>query len=175
MKSLQLVLLSFVLAHGLRAEPGGIAQLGDKPYDFAVPGADGSTATLSSLQGRVVMLYFFSINEGSGAGTMMLKMIQKYTWPGFSKSGLLIIGVVRGAEPSEVKLFASQNKVPFPLVADPKREIYHHYAEKNLPRTYVIGKNGLIDLVSLGYTDDELHDRIENAIAKELGVKPLRL
>jgi peroxiredoxin len=96
-----------------------------------------------------------------------LRMLATHTWPRFRAQGLRIIGVVRGSEAPEIAKVASSMHVDFPLLPDPKKEIFLHFAARGHPRAYLVGRDGTIKLTSLGYTDDEV-DRIEAAIEREL-------
>jgi peroxiredoxin len=93
--------------------------------------------------------------------------MQRDMWPRFNGSGLVIIGIGRETEAAELTAVAASLKIKFPLVPDPKKEIFLHYALRGHPRLYLVGRDGRIKLTSLGYSDDEL-DRINYVIAREL-------
>jgi peroxiredoxin len=164
MKTITLLSLSFMAAGSLQAEPWAIAKIGDRPYAFAAKATDGSPVALPE-SGKVALVYLFSTQ--AGAGMQELKMINKYVWPKFKSSGLVLIGVAREAQTDELKIVARDLGIDFPLVADPQKAIFLHYATRGHPRAYLVGKDGTIKLVSLGYTDDEV-DRISDAVAAEL-------
>jgi peroxiredoxin len=160
-----MLLLSVALAQSLRADYGDIALAGQKPYPFVALATDGSQVSLEALRGKVVLVYLFTTQPG--AGMMELRMIQKYVWPIHGKKGLVIIGIGRQADMPELKKISEDMHLSFPLVPDPQKEIFLHYASKGHPRAYIIGKDGTIKMTSLGYTDDEV-DRISEGVAVEL-------
>jgi len=165
-KIVALIFLNAVGFGSLRADPAwDIAKIGDKPFPLSGIATDGTSVSLSELKGRVVLVYLFSTQPG--AGMMELKLIGQDMWPRFKPAGLSIIGVVRESREPEVAGVAQSLHIGFPLIPDPERKIFLHFATRGHPRAYLIGKDGTIKLTSLGYTDDEL-DRISAAIEREL-------
>jgi peroxiredoxin len=164
-KLLSIVVLSMLGFAQLRAEFGGIAQVGDKPFAFSGVATDGKAISLDALKGKVVVVYFFSSRRN--IGLMELRQIQERVWPVFQSRGLVIVCISRETDASELARATQGMQIQFPLIPDPKQEIFSHYASKGEPRAYLIGKDGTIKLVSLGYTDDEV-DRIAFWIGKEL-------
>jgi peroxiredoxin len=163
---LALITLNVLGFTRLCADPSwDLAKLGDKPYAFTGTATDGSAISLDALKGKVVLVYLFSTRPG--AGMMELKLIEENMWPRFKAAGLVIVGVVRESEKPEVAGIAQAMHIDFPLVPDPKKEIFLHFATRGHPRAYLIGRDGTIKLTSLGYTDDEL-DRISAAIEWQL-------
>ncbi len=165
MRLLTLITLGLFGLADLRAEYGGIAKEGDRAFAFAGPATNGGDFSLEACKGKVVVVYFFATD--AGAGMQELKMIQKYVWPKYRSAGLILVGVARNAEPTVVAKVAKDLRIEFPLLADPNKEIFLHYASKGHPRVYLIGRDGTIKLVSLGYTDDEVA-RISWYIGREL-------
>lgn len=161
-----LILLCAAGFGSLRADPAwDIARIGDKPYPLSGTATDGTVVSLGAQKGRVVLVYLFSTQPG--AGMMELKLIGEGMWPRFKAAGLSIIGVVRESQEAEVAEVARSMHIGFPLIPDPEKKIFLHFATRGHPRAYLIGKDGTIKLTSLGYTDDEL-DRISAAIEQEL-------
>jgi len=163
---LTLLTVGLLCFNNLHADPSwDLAKVGDKPYPVAGTSIDGAAVSIEALKGKVVLLYFFSIQ--TGAGVQELKMIQKYMWPEYEPAGLVIVCVAREAQMPELAAFAKSSHMTFPMIPDPQKETFLHFATRGHPRTYVIGKDGTIKLSSLGYTDDEL-DRISAVIGTEL-------
>jgi hypothetical protein len=78
-----------------------------------------------------------------------------------------MIAIGREHEARELEKFGKENGLTFPIAPDPKRETYGRYAEQYIPRNIVIGKDGRIKLMSVGYTDtgfQEIVRTIENEI-----------
>jgi peroxiredoxin len=165
-KLLMLIAVGLLGLANLRADPSwDIAKIGDKPYPLTSTATDGTAVSLAALKGRVVLVYLFSTQ--AGAGMTELKLMGENMWPRFKPAGLVIIGVVRESEFPEVEALAKSMHIGFPLIPDPKKEIFLHFATRGHPRAYLVGRDGTIKLTSLGYTDDEL-DRISASIEREL-------
>ena len=67
----------------------------------------------------------------------------------------------------ELVKFAKEKNLSLPMAADPKREIYGKYAEQYIPRNFVIGKDGVVKLASVGYTESSFQEVVQ-AIENEL-------
>jgi peroxiredoxin len=143
---------------------GAIAKVGDVPFPITGTDINGIPISVPSLKGKVVVLYFFTTQPGAGMTELML--IQRDMWPRFNASGLVIIGIGREAGKAELESVAQSLKIRFPLLPDPNKELYLHFASKGHPRLYLLDRSGHIELTSLGYSDDEL-DRINAAIDRE--------
>jgi peroxiredoxin len=161
-----LLFVMSLLGPALLADEGwDVAKLGAEPYPFSGRSITGEPISVAGLKGKVAVLYFFTTQPGAGMTELML--IQRDMWPQFHDKGLVIIGVGREASEDELINVAASLHIKFPLLADPKKEIFLHYALRGHPRLYLVGRDGHIKLTSLGYCDDEL-DRINWTIAKEL-------
>ena len=57
--------------------------------------------------------------------------------------------------------FAKEKKLSVPMAPDPKREIYGKYAEKYIPRNFIVGKDGKIKLASVGYSETTFQEIVE--------------
>jgi peroxiredoxin Q/BCP len=126
-------------------------RVGDKAPDFDVISSDGRALKLSELRGRKnVVLYFYPADftlvctrETCGFRDMYDDLAGRDTE---------VIGVSTDSDDSHRK-FASKHTVPFPLVADPKRELADAYEARGLLTsllgkvkrvTYVIDKTGTV-------------------------------
>jgi peroxiredoxin len=164
-KLLCLTLLALSSSPAFAAEFGAIAAVGDTPFQFSGFATDGSAISLGTLKGKVVLIYLFSTQ--AGAGMMELQQIQRYIWPLYKSDQFSIVAIGREAEAPELKAIGERMKIGFPIIPDPNKEIFLHFASKGHPRAYLIGRTGKIEDVSLGYTDDEVA-RISHRIQEEL-------
>jgi peroxiredoxin len=161
-----LLFIMSLFGRALFADEGwDLAKIGDQPYSFSGRSITGEPVSVAALKGKVAVLYFFTTQPGAGMTELML--IQRDMWPQFHDRGLVIIGVGREAAEDELVNVAASLHIKFPLLPDPKKEIFLHYALRGHPRLYLLGRDGHIKLTSLGYCDDEL-DRINGAITREL-------
>ena len=79
---------------------------------------------------------------------------------------LIVIG--REHKAAELEKFTKEKGLSVPMAPDPKREIYDQYAEKYIPRTFIIGKDGKVKLASVGYSEAGFKEVLK-AIEAELG------
>ena len=60
----------------------------------------------------------------------------------FKNDGLVVLGIGRGHRSGELANFKRERNFSFPLIEDPRREIYTKFASDYIPRCYLIGKDG---------------------------------
>jgi len=65
----------------------------------------------------------------------------------------------------------SENQFTFPVVPDTKREIFSLFAAQNIPRSYLIDKNGKIVKMMIGYQKSEFK-KLKKQIKAELEINP---
>ena len=82
-----------------------------------------------------------------------------------------MVAIAREETESLITGFRESNGFTFPMAADPEREIYKHFADAGIPRTYIIGRDGTILRQSLGYDPDEFESLVKT-LREELG-KPV--
>jgi peroxiredoxin len=160
-----LVLLGLLGLAGLRADPWDVAKVGDRPFPVSGTAIDGRSVSLDQFKGKVVLVYLFSTQPGAGMTELML--LERDMWPRYKSAGLQIIGVARDTDARKLAEAVRAMHIEFPLIPDPKKDIFLHYASRGHPRAYLVGKDGTIRLSSLGYSDDEL-DRISAVVDREL-------
>ena len=67
----------------------------------------------------------------------------------------------------QLKAYNERKKFTFPLYPDPKREVFSLFAEKSIPRTYLLNKEGEAIYTSIGY-DNEEFNHLMNTIEEAL-------
>ncbi len=158
--SIVLFLMSATLAC---AHEGDVARQGAPAPKFAGKTIDGTSISLEDYRGKVVLLVFFSLQ--SVPSLRELEYLERdVCLPGRPEAEVpLVIGRDQ-TEPALADLNKTKGKI-FRFVADPKRQIYNCYATEGVPRTYVIGRDGIIRYASLGFDEWEI-DRIKKAVGK---------
>lgn len=125
-------------------------QPGSQAPDFTGTNRDGKTITLSLFRGKKVVLFFFPKAFTSGC-TLETRMLRD-RYEEFSHLGAEVIGVSTDDLETQCA-FATQERVSFPMVADPQKEIGTKYdviwpiLGINQRITYLIDEQGVIRAV----------------------------
>jgi peroxiredoxin Q/BCP len=98
--------------------------VGDTAPDFMLPTDGGGTATLKSLKGKTVVLYFYPKDDTSGCTAEACAFRDALSE--FSKVKAEIIGVSRDSGASHDK-FKKKYKLSFPLAADEDGKVCQAY------------------------------------------------
>ena len=127
--------------------------VGAEAPDFTVLTDANAPLTLSSLRGRVVVLYFYPKDDTSGCTTEACEF--RDLFPRFDGSSAVILGVSPDPVKSHVK-FKEKYQLPFTLLADTEHavaEAYGVWKEKSMygkkymgieRTTFVVDRDGRI-------------------------------
>jgi len=119
---------------------------GEPAPDFALLTPDGETVRLSDLRGKPVMVNFWATWCGPCKIEMPL-FIDAYNK---HKDKLVILGVDVQETPDQVKLFATQMGLTFPLVIDPDGSVSTIYQVRGLPTTIFVNADGVVEAAHRG-------------------------
>lgn len=98
--------------------------IGTKAPDFSLPDQNGQVHTLSSYQGRKVILYFYPKDMTSGCTAQACSFRDLY--PQFREKGAVVLGVSRDSVASH-KRFEEKHGLPFTLLSDPELQVITAY------------------------------------------------
>ena len=138
---------------------------GDVAPDFTVQMLDGSSITLSKLRGKVVLVSFWA--TWCPPCRQELSHLQKDVIDRFAGEDLVVLPISRGEERKTVENFLDKMGYKFPVGLDGDQSIYKKYASNYIPRSVVVGKDGKVVYVGVGY-DEEIAKAIDNAITEAL-------
>jgi peroxiredoxin len=133
--------------------------VGDKAPDFSFAAENGQTKKLSELKGKVVWINFFA--TWCPPCRQELPNLQKEVYdklknnPNFE---LIILGREHSWE--EINKFTSEQKFTMPFYPDMGRKVFSLYAKQNIPRNFIIDKEGKIAVASTGFTEKEFAEII---------------
>ena len=130
-----------------------IAKAGTVAPDFTVTMFDGSTQTLSTLKGKVVLVNFWA--TWCPPCREELKRVEADIIERFKDAPFVFIPISRGEERQTVADFRKKMGYTFPMGLDPERKIYDLYASNFIPRNFLVDQNGQVVIASVGYEVEE--------------------
>ncbi len=127
-------------------------EIGTKAPEFSLPDQNGEMHTLSSYQGRKVILYFYPKDMTSGCTAQACSFRDLY--PQFQEKGAVILGVSKDSVASH-KRFEEKHGLPFTLLSDSELQVITAYDVLKPPKddkpsksvsrsTYLIDEDGVI-------------------------------
>ncbi|WP_346857690.1 TlpA disulfide reductase family protein [uncultured Draconibacterium sp.] len=166
MKQIALVLF-FVLSSAqlFSQDQFTLLKIDDQAPDFSISMEDGTVKKLSDLKGKVVWINFFA--TWCGPCRQELPHLEKEVYNTLKTNSnfeLLVIG--REHDWATVNKFKTDNNYVLPFYPDPAREIFAKYAQQNIPRNFIIDKEGNVVVASTGFNEKEFSEIIEKV--KEL-------
>jgi thioredoxin-dependent peroxiredoxin len=114
-------------------------EVGDKAPAFRLPDADGNTVKLSDYKGRRVIVYFYPAASTPGCTKQACDF--RDSLGELNGAGLDVIGISPD-KPAKLAKFRDDQKLTFPLLSDPDREVltaWGAYGEKTMYGKTVLG------------------------------------
>jgi len=166
-KFISLALLIFLSTSLLFADDQGTkVKNGQKVPEFKFELNKSDKGAISDYRGKIVLINFFA--TWCPPCRKELPEIEKDIWSqykGNPRFAMLTFGREHNWE--ELNIFKEQNNISFPVYPDPDRSIYGFFAEKMIPRNFVIDENGNIIYMSVGFNPDEF-EALKKLLEKEL-------
>lgn len=154
---LAILLFSVSLCDAQNEDLYSLVKTGEKVPEFIVKTIDGKTVDIDKLKGKVVLVNFFA----TWCRPCMEEMpnLEKLQHR-FSDSDFVILSIGREHKLAELQLFNQSKEFTFNIAADPDRKIYELFAEKMIPRNYVVDKGGTICYQCSGYSHSQFSSMI---------------
>jgi peroxiredoxin len=147
-------------------EQSSLVKVGMDAPDFKCRTVTGEDFSLSEEKGKVILINFFA--TWCRPCLFELPRLEKNIFLKYKdREDFRLIVIGRDHNATELENFKKKFGLSLPIAPDPKREIYGKYAEETIPRSFIVGKDGKIKLVSEGYTKSEFM-KIILAVQKEL-------
>lgn len=162
MKTKHLLLVFTILAFTTRIHAQDeftLVKTGDIAPDFTFSTEKGQAKKLSDLKGKVVWINFFA--TWCGPCRQELPHLQKEVYEKLKNNKnfeLIILG--REHKWEEINKFTSDNKFDMPFYPDIERKVFSLYAKQNIPRNFIIDKEGKIAVASTGFNEKEFAEII---------------
>ena len=162
MKTNQLLLFITLFAFTISLsaqDESTLVKIGEKAPDFAIKMEDGTTKKLSDLKGKVVWLNFFA--TWCPPCRKELPYLEKEVFKALkNRNDFEVLVVGREHDWATVNKFKKDNNYVLPFYPDAKREIFSKYAKQNIPRNFIIDRNGNIAVASSGFNEKEFNEII---------------
>jgi peroxiredoxin len=159
-KQLLVVFCLFTISLSLLAQDEfTLVKVGDAAPDFSFSTENDQTKKLSELQGKVVWINFFA--TWCGPCRQELPHLQKEVYDKLNNNKnfvLLIFG--REHDWATVNKFKTEQKYTMPFYPDMERKIFSLYAKQNIPRNFIIDKDGKVAVSSTGFTEKEFAELV---------------
>jgi peroxiredoxin Q/BCP len=97
-----------------------VLEVGDRAPEIELPDQTGATHLLSEHRGAWVVVYFYPQDDTPGCTTQACGV--RDAWGELRDVGLDVVGISPDAVDSHAA-FAEKHDLPFPLLADPEREV----------------------------------------------------
>jgi thiol-disulfide isomerase/thioredoxin len=152
--------------------------LGSVLPDFALKDFNGQERSLASCKGKVVVLDFCSQEcpYSRGVDEALIELANTY-----ADQGVVFLGVDshKSTTPEQIKQYATEKKVPFPILKDGNNTYADAVGATRTPEFYILDKD--LKLVYHGAFDDRKvpekrgeTNYVRNALDDVLGGKPVR-
>ncbi|TWU47546.1 Thiol-disulfide oxidoreductase ResA [Rubripirellula tenax] len=138
--------------------------LGKTPPSFTSQTSDGKRFDSKSLAGRVVVLDFWATWCTPCLAAM--PVIKKVT-DEFADKGVLFIAINTGEELETVQEFLDERKLKLNVLLDPEGKIADGYVVDAIPQTILVGKDGVVESIHVGFDSEE---DLERQLTQELEV-----
>ncbi|WP_063015338.1 thioredoxin-dependent thiol peroxidase [Nocardia nova] len=128
---------------------------GDPAPDFTLPDADSKPVSLADYRGRKVIVYFYPAASTPGCTKQACDFRDNLTE--LNEAGLDVIGISPD-KPAKLAKFRDNEKLTFPLLSDPDREVlqaWGAYGEKTMygkritgviRSTFLVDEQGVIQV-----------------------------
>lgn len=133
-------------------------RVGQMVPDFQFTTDDSVTHLIRDFRGKVVVINFWA--NWCPPCRAEFPHLEKEIWQRFKDRDFYVIAIGREHTMDVVRAFRDSMKVTFPMAPDPKREIYSLFAEKYIPRTILVDKDGRIVKQIVGFQEEEFKELI---------------
>ena len=142
------VILSIILGLGILVTGcARSADLGKPAPNFQLPSLDGQSISLSNLQGKPVLINFWTTWCPSCRAEMPYLQQVYEEWSG---QGLVLLAINIGEDSTKVEKFMQSRNLSFPVLLDTKEDISQKYNIRYIPTTFFIDKDGVIQDIKVG-------------------------
>jgi peroxiredoxin len=132
---------------------------GDLMPNFEVVLTDGTTLDSRDYIGEPLLLILFS--PACPDCKMLLDEVQQLIDADLSLPQLLVVG--RDATDDDIVAYADENGYTMPMAPDAQRRVFSLFATTYVPRTYLIGRDGVVEMLAIEYDPSYIPALLERA------------
>ena len=96
--------------------------------------------------------------------------MQKDVIDRFAGEDLVVLPISRGETRQKVEEYITKMGYTFPIGLDTDQSIYRKYASNYIPRSILVGRDGVVAYVGVGY-DEQIAKELDEAITAALAKK----
>ena len=135
-----------------------LVKVGDDVPEFVVEMFDGQKINIKDLKGKIVLINFWA--TWCPPCRKEFTRLQKDIVDRFEGKDFVLLPVSIDDGEEAVREFMRKNGYEFPVAFDGDKKLYGMFAEKYVPRNFIIGKDGKIAFQTVGYTPDEFDEMV---------------
>ncbi|UTW44805.1 TlpA family protein disulfide reductase [bacterium SCSIO 12696] len=136
--------LALIALGGAKMPEHSYVGAGDMAPGFSVTTTEGKVVDTKALKGKVVLVNFFA--TWCPYCKVKLPLIDKTIYQQIDHDDFVVINLGREHDTAEMVEYKDEYNFAMPFAPDPGRAIYKQYAEQMIPRSVVIGRDGVIVL-----------------------------
>jgi len=164
MKAITLIILSVSVwscAERMDEDPAlsTILTVGKKMPSFVYTTPDGVEKSSDDLKGKVILINFFA--TWCGPCIKELPYLQEKVYETIQDQEFVLLCLGREHNAEELNVFAEQKKLNLPFYPDPDRKIYSLFAEKFIPRNFLINREGTVIFEGTGFEKNEFDSMVK--------------
>ena len=134
---------------------------GQRAPEFSLPSLKGSTVTLASMKGKVVLVDFWAQwCEPCKKELPQLDRLAK----DYAQKGVVIVAVNIDKQRENAERMVKQLGVSLPVLLDPAGSVAGSYDLPKMPTSFVIDKKGIVRFINEGFDGPKDVDRFKQEL-----------
>lgn len=129
--------------------------------NFKLDAVEGKPVSLADLSGKVVVIDFWA--TWCGPCRASLPHLNKL-YNEMKEKGLVVYAIDEQEDKKDVQEFATTTKLTVPILLDSEGKVGGQYGVTGIPQTVVIGKDGKVKKVMIGFGGEETAQELKKAV-----------